>query len=51
MTVKEMTELLNKIPDKSLKVVFDCKHCGHPLELVEVDQCVVISAREEEEIT
>lgn len=46
MNVQETIDVLSKISDKSLRVLFDCQHCGHGLELVGADECVVIETRE-----
>lgn len=44
MTVQETIDALQKMP-KSMRVLFDCSHCGHGMELVEAKQCVIIETR------
>ena len=48
MTVSETIQALQKLP-KDLKVVFDCRHCGHALELVEATTVVVIGTIDKSE--
>ena len=46
MTVKEVIELLKKMPDHEVKLMIDCPHCGHSKEIKGVTKIVLIGGKE-----
>lgn len=49
MTVEQAIKLLQKIPDKKLKLLIDCPYCGKGNQLVTIDDCVVLGSKKEKE--
>lgn len=46
MTVKEVIEKLQKLPDKKMEILLDCPHCGHSQQLSGLDEVVVARGNE-----
>lgn len=47
MNVKELIDILQRIPDKEVKLVIDCPHCGAANEIKKVTEVVTIGGRED----
>jgi hypothetical protein len=48
MTVAQAIKILQAMPDKQMKLMIDCPYCGKGNQLSSINECVVLSATEEE---
>ena len=47
LTVKQAIKMLQKLPDKELKLLIDCPFCGKGSQIAAIDECVVLSGPEQ----
>jgi hypothetical protein len=45
MTVQETINMLEKFKNKNIQLYFDCRHCGHGMELIAAHEAVVVETR------
>lgn len=47
MTVKELIDILQRLPDKKVKLVIDCPHCGAANQIKNVTEVVTLGSAEQ----
>jgi hypothetical protein len=45
VTVSEAIKALEKVPDKSVPLYFDCAHCGKALTMQKVTYAVIVDTK------
>ncbi len=48
LTVKEVIELLEAMPDKEIVLMVDCPFCGKGSQIASVAECVILRSRIDE---